>query len=648
VSVVRDRVHAHLANQFLLVILPLTFVFIGLGAWLLHGFVMQRVNAVTEKSLVAEAKTIEDVLQHALMINDADMLQQMVFDVGVQRQVNRIRLLSHDGVVLASLIPDEIGIRLNRLEPRCQACHTPEAGQLSVTESQPFITADLDVVVVAEPIENRIVCQGCHSEDGEYLGLILVEFPAEQMKDWHTLFDTGLFLGALLVGVLISGSVYTTLSNRVIDPLKSLALPRNNENPIPGENEIELIARRMKVMEEELGNWEKRLADQHRNIDVIFSLQYEIGDPPSIEKFFRRTLGIVQKVTGYESIRMRLYEPRTQSFRVMAQSGMSPALLKELETVPASAGFHAEVVQTHLPAFTSEMSSDPRITSTTPIQEGYQSMVCIPLLALDDLVGTIQIVLKDKHIWDGEELRWLALIGRRIGLLIHHIQLSERLRDLAVLEERSRLAQEIHDGLAQLIGSLRLWSEEALISLEEHEPDAAQKTLRKIESAARDAYASLREEMLGLRDTILPSKDLSAVIAEYLNRFQRQWGIQTQVALDECAQGLHTWPISPAAEIQLLRIFQEGLTNVRRHANARCISVRLSCEDGWLKVHIQDDGAGFDLENIPDDRLGLRIMRERVASAGGRITINSEKGQGTRLEIVIPMRMAAHSLKGDQ
>jgi signal transduction histidine kinase len=335
-----------------------------------------------------------------------------------------------------------------------------------------------------------------------------------------------------------------------------------------------------------------------------------------------------------------MYEPNAQSFRIMAQSGMTPETLNDLQIVLAEKDFYAEIIQTHKPVFTSNKPHDPQMRSNAPVSAGHRSLACIPLLAQDILVGSMQLFTKEEYTWSENDRRWLGLIGRRIGLLIHQIQLSERLRDLAVLDERSRIAQEIHDGLSQLVGALRLWSEEALTSLKDHELDGVQKALEKIEGAASDAYASLRDEILGLRDIILPSKGLFAYFSEYLRRFQRQWSIRTELQVDECAEALDSLPIPQMAKIQLLRIFQEGLTNVRRHANSSWIMVALSCGDGWLILHILDDGAGFDLNNIPDDRLGLRIMRERAASVGGTIAITSQIGQGTQLEIKIPLRIS--------
>jgi len=418
--------------------------------------------------------------------------------------------------------------------------------------------------------------------------------------------------------------------------------------PSTGLSEIKQLSEHFKFLSTDLSNKENKLSEEHKKIDTIFSLQYDMDNPPSVEKFFRQALGVIQEVTGYNTITMRSYEATTQTFRIMAQSGMSLKMVKDLETIHISQGFHAEVALDHWPAYTSDMLNDPRMTSTAPVSEGYKSLICIPLLAQNILVGTVQIAIKEIHLWGADEVRWLALLGRRIGLLVHQIQLTERLRDMAVLEERARISQEIHDGLAQLIGSMRLWSEEAIFSLEDNEIDVAKKSINKIELAARDAYASLRDEMLGLRETVFPNKDLSSVIAEYLNRFQRQWGLKTKFIIEDSARNNIPWPIAPSAEIQLLRIIQEGLTNIRRHANASTIFVTISSNNGSLQVQLRDDGIGFNIKNIPEDRLGLHIMRERIASIGGSIIVSSEIGVGTALEIDIPLRTSQNIQRGEQ
>jgi len=213
-------------------------------------------------------------------------------------------------------------------------------------------------------------------------------------------------------------------------------------------------------------------------------------------------------------------------------------------------------------------------------------------------------------------------------------------------DERTRIAQEIHDGLAQTVGVMQIWSNEAQDCLDEHQIEGVQKALEKIGGAARDANATLREEMLSLRGSLIPNDKLTTLLEKYLNRFQSQWGIQTELQVDLCAKDESETPVCPEAEVQLLRIFQECITNIRRHANASWVKVHLACEDGWVNLRIVDNGIGFDLQSVSAERLGLRIMRERAASAGGELEISSQIGQGTQLEVRFPHRILQEQEKG--
>jgi two-component system nitrate/nitrite sensor histidine kinase NarX len=345
----------------------------------------------------------------------------------------------------------------------------------------------------------------------------------------------------------------------------------------------------------------------------------------------------VQEVTGFSTVAMRLLEPERKCFRLVAQSGMTPRMVEALYCIPVEIGFTGDVYRTHRAAYTSDLPGDARLESQAPVEGGYQSLISVPFLSGERLMGTMELALKETHRWSEDNVRWLELMGRSIGNVLHHIETSSQLQGMAVMKERSRIAQEIHDGLAQLIGTLRMWADEAQLSLQRKDLEGVEDDLQKIEQAARDAYASLREEILGLRETISPGMGILPVIREFLSRYERQWGIETLLLIEQDEpEGFERAWVSPAAEIQLLRIIQEGLTNVRRHAQAKRVTVSIENGPEELRVQISDDGQGFDPANIPDEKLGLRIMRERAASVGGRITVESNDSQGTRVIVELP------------
>lgn len=380
-------------------------------------------------------------------------------------------------------------------------------------------------------------------------------------------------------------------------------------------------------------------AFQQHAFHALLSISEAIDEEPTVTQVFEQALNAVREATGFDSVAMRIYERDHGCFRLVVHRGMSPAMVRELACIRADRGFQAEVVRTKQPAVSSNLATDPRLGGASPLEMGYRSLACVPLLANGELMGTMELASSEAYNWTAEQISWLSLVGRSVGVFLRHVQYASHLRNQAVVKERSLIAQEIHDGLAQLIGSVYVWAEDAQLSLAEGEVEHTTHALQKIDQAARDAYATLREEMFGLRNMPLPGQSLIPYLSEILERFQRQWGIAVHLSVSGATNG-HKVPvtISPAAEIQLLRILQEVLTNVRRHACASTVRLKLAEKDEWLIVDVEDDGRGFDPQQISDEHLGLSIIRERTASVGGRLTLEAEPGQGTRVRIELPPR----------
>jgi signal transduction histidine kinase len=451
----------------------------------------------------------------------------------------------------------------------------------------------------------------------------------------------GIFAGVGLLFLLATGAAWLAYERYAGQPLRCLLLGaiHSSRANLPGE--FSALAQRLDALSVAARDKGDQLDAQRRSFYALLSLSESIDVTLAAEKVLQFTITKVQEVTGFATVAMRLLEPDQRCFRLVAQHGMSPRMIEDLHRVPVEIGFTGDVYKTHRAAHTSDLAADPRLESPSPVEMGYRSLISVPFLSGDRLIGTMELATKDSHRWTGDEIRWLELVGRSIGNVLHHIETSSQLQGLAVMQERSRIAQEIHDGLAQLIGTLRLWAEEAQLALYDNDLREVQSDLQKIEQTARDAYASLREEILGLRYTISPEQGILPVIREYLSRYQRQWGIETQLVQRPVPPDGHEQStVSPAAEIQLLRIIQEALTNVRRHANASRVTVAVDEADSRLRVEVYDNGRGFAPAEVPDDKLGLRIMRERAASVGGRVVIESRSGEGTHLAVEIPKQEA--------
>ncbi|MBW3084827.1 hypothetical protein KEM60_01016 [Austwickia sp. TVS 96-490-7B] len=220
------------------------------------------------------------------------------------------------------------------------------------------------------------------------------------------------------------------------------------------------------------------------------------------------------------------------------------------------------------------------------------------------------------------------------AIALEQAEVGERTRHAATLAERDRIAREMHDSLAQVLGASHL----RLLALAGDPKVAARPgVVEEIEAVAdlcHDAYRDVREAILGLRTTPREDHGLLESLRTYVAKYARQAGIDAR--LDT---GLVADPaLSPHGEVQVIRVVQEALTNIRKHAAAECAVVRVSQSAETVLFEVEDDGRGFDLDRVAmgSDGFGLRSMQERTQLAGGRLTIDAAPGRGTRVRVAVP------------
>ncbi|HEV8353011.1 MAG TPA: HAMP domain-containing protein [bacterium] len=217
--------------------------------------------------------------------------------------------------------------------------------------------------------------------------------------------------------------------------------------------------------------------------------------------------------------------------------------------------------------------------------------------------------------------------------LDENAQLQERLQSVAVVEERERIAREMHDSVGQVLGYVNTKAQAVTALLETGRVAEAQTQLTQLELAARGVYRDLREAILGLRATTGSGGQLVPVVTEYADRFAALSGVDVRVEVDGDPA---RYAFSATAELHLLRIIQEALTNIRKHAGARSALVHLSTDGGAALVTIADDGVGFPFTDRSTGHrfgFGLQTMRERAEAVGGTLTISSRAGGGTEVQV---------------
>ena len=305
--------------------------------------------------------------------------------------------------------------------------------------------------------------------------------------------------------------------------------------------------------------------------------------------------------------------------------------LRDGEGLPGLVAAEARPVVVH------DLPKESRFVRPRIVERGFQTYCGLPLRHRDEIVGVLGVASKDpEKLSSDRELRLLAGIGEGVALAIANARLHERVLDGAVLEERIRIARELHDGLAQVLGYINTQTLAVKRLLATDRGEEARSELDAMESAARNVYGDVREAILGLRMS-LPRQGLVPTLRGYLEEYAGMVGADLALDSDEHVEKLE---LPPAIEIQLVRIVQEALANVRKHARAVHATVRLALDGGVLAIEVVDDGQGFEpgLEARTGwPRFGLQTMRERAQALGGRFEVESERGAGTRIKVTVPV-----------
>jgi signal transduction histidine kinase len=205
----------------------------------------------------------------------------------------------------------------------------------------------------------------------------------------------------------------------------------------------------------------------------------------------------------------------------------------------------------------------------------------------------------------------------------------------AVMQERERLSRELHDGVAQLVADLLLRLDTIKGLVEANRPQEAEAELERLHEIADEIYGDIGESIAGLRTNVTEG-GLVRALRDYLDHFEERHQIPTSLQADDAADQL-----SPPASLQIFRFIQEALTNVRKHAKAREVTVTLTLiEPDQLKIAIADDGQGFvpsSQRNGKGRPLGLTSMQERIEALGGTFQVDSQPGSGTQVTAIIPI-----------
>jgi len=259
-------------------------------------------------------------------------------------------------------------------------------------------------------------------------------------------------------------------------------------------------------------------------------------------------------------------------------------------------------------------------------------LLTLPLRVRDRTVGLLRARAREGAAWDQERLHWATGVAAQAAVAIENVRLYERARDEATEEARRHLARELHDSVSQAIYAIVLTTHAAQRRAE-RDPHRAREALDTVVELAEAALAEMRALIFELRPEALVDVGLVGALHRQLDGLELRHGLATERELpDE--------PDLPFASKQvLLRVVQEALHNVVKHARATRVQVGGWTEDGRLHLRVRDDGVGFDPDGSFPGHLGHTSMRERLAALGGHLRLASAPGAGATVELDVPLAM---------
>ncbi|GGR90659.1 GAF domain-containing sensor histidine kinase [Streptomyces nojiriensis] len=320
-------------------------------------------------------------------------------------------------------------------------------------------------------------------------------------------------------------------------------------------------------------------------------------------------------------------------FAQFVVDGISAEQWRLIGPLPRQHGILAAMLHEGGPERLADVRKDPRFEGWPAAHPEMSDFLGMPVRDGEETLGALFLANKrGPHGFSDEDQELLSLLAQHAAIALTNAHLYERSRELTIAEERSRLAHELHDAVSQKLFSLRLTAQ-AAAALVDRDPARAKDELQQVAALAAEAADELRAAVTELRPAALDEDGLVATLRTHVHVLDRAHTAHVTFTCD----GVRALPATQ--EEALLRVAQEALHNALRHSGGDRVDVTLArTPAGGAVLEVVDTGKGFDPRTVrrAGRHLGLVSMRDRASGVGGRLTVHSEPGRGTTIEMEVP------------
>jgi signal transduction histidine kinase len=368
-----------------------------------------------------------------------------------------------------------------------------------------------------------------------------------------------------------------------------------------------------------------------RELDALYRADAVLHRSLRLDDVLQALVEVATGLLNADKASVVVWDPTHTRLVARAAHGFRPETVAQISYAPTE-GITGVVLRTRRTVVVEDLHTDPRASRRiTPLTdaEGIRSLICVPISVDGEVYGLFNASYCTRRAFNEYDSRPFEALAQRAALAIENARLYEQAQQAAVLEERQRLARDLHDAVTQTLFSASLIAD-VLPGLLDRDPAEARERLKELRTLTRGALAEMRTLLLELRPAALTETPL----ADLLRQLAEATAGHAELEVTTRVVGQGTARLPPEVQLVLYRIAQEALNNVVKHAEARHAAVELSYpKAGEISLRVIDDGRGFDAAAIPAGHMGVGIMRERAAAIGGRFDVKSTRGGGTRITV---------------
>ena len=363
--------------------------------------------------------------------------------------------------------------------------------------------------------------------------------------------------------------------------------------------------------------------------DAILAMAAE----PRLERVLRRIVDSARDLAGASYAALGVPEEAGEAFAEFIFTGMDDDLVARIGPLPRKHGLLGAMLLETEPYRTTDIRRDPRFQWWPDAHPRMTSFLGVPIVSRGKVIGAFYLADKRGAAeFTQADQETIEMLAAHAAVAIENARLYARSRELSVVEERNRLARDLHDSVVQTLFSMSLTAEAAAANLA-MDPEKARGEVENLRDLAREALQEARALIFELRPGSLESEGLVPTLQKHVDVVRRV--SQKDVTLSTAEYERQ----SSELEKELFRITQEALNNAIKHADATLIAIELTSDDGRVLLTVADDGVGFDPSDpqIRTRRLGVTSMEERAEELGGSLSIQSNSDVGTRVHVEVPI-----------